>query len=244
MSPDSEPWEWLHVAVTVSERPCRVVEPDDAIRHVQARLFRYSEEEGEPSTPLATIDWLQIEYGFGIDYEVPAFDIADAHSQVLHELHTVLFDEDGEPRAPFDALAGVGHDVLVIEEVQVHAPEHFAVYAAELVEHVLRRWSYGCFAAVYVEDLTPAPELYGVLQERGFQWHKTHRFGIYVADLGAPRPPVGSRITPPQDLRGRSPACADHFPQSVLPVRQRDEVLDREKAPAAGWGSSFYSRVS
>jgi hypothetical protein len=183
---ENEPWELLRVEVEIDSQPSRVDEPNDAIRHGHARLVRYT-EEGEPGAELAALDWMQVEYGYGMDYGVDGDEIADAESQDLYDLHTALFAE-GNLRPPFDHLEGMGHDLLVIEQVEVKAPQRFDIYAAELIEHVLRRWSQGCFAAAYIEDRPMNPRLAEVLLARGFQWHKAPRFGLYVADLGTPRP--------------------------------------------------------
>lgn len=183
---EEAPWEWLRVAVEISDMPARVFEPNDAIRHGRARLFRDSEQE-ERGPNLATLDWMQVEYGYGIDHGVDAFEIADAESQDLCALHEVFFDE-GDLRAPFGQLEGMGHDLLVLDAIEVKAADHFAIYAGELLEHVLRRWSQSCFAAAYIEDRPMSPNLAEVLLTRGFQWHRQAGFGLYVADLGAPRP--------------------------------------------------------
>jgi hypothetical protein len=182
---DEEPGN-LHVDVQIQSSPARVKEPNDAVRHGLARLVRYS-EEGEPGAELATLKWMHVEYAYGVDHGVDGFEIADAESQELHDLHCVLFDQ-GTLRAPFDEMGGLGHDLIVLERLDVLSGEHFEIYSAELIEHVLRRWSQGCFAAVYIEDRPMNPRLVEVLTSRGFRWHKTPNLGIYVADTGALRP--------------------------------------------------------
>jgi hypothetical protein len=167
------------VEVQIHSLPLRVIEPNDAIRHGRARLVRYS-EAGDPGPELATLTWLQVEYGYALDHGVDGFEIADAESQDLHDLHCAVF-RDGCLREPFEQMAGVGHDLLVIERVEVASREHFKAYASELTEHVLRRWSQGCLAAVYMEDHPMDPQLIEVLLGRGFRWHKLADLGLYVA---------------------------------------------------------------
>ena len=205
---DSDLLEDLYVDVLVTETPARVGEPDDAIRHCEGRLFRWK-ETGDKSDTLATIEWMQVEYGYGVNHGVPGFEIADAHSQELHDLHVVLFDENEQLRPGFDELGGLGSDLLVIELVKVNEAKNFDVYAAELLEHVLRRWSQGCFAAVYIEDAEPAPRLAELLLARGFQWRKSTSFGLYLADLNAVRPELPGEV-PRLNRLGPPPGSSTH----------------------------------
>lgn len=202
---DTEPWESLRVEVQIESAPLRVVEPNDAIRHARARLVRYS-DEGEAIGEVATLDFMQLEYGYGMDYGVSSFEIADAESQLLHDLHGVIFD-GANLRAPFDDMAGLGHDVLVLERVTVASPEHFQSHASELIEHVLRRWAQGCLTGVYVEDRPMDPKLVGVLIDRGFRWHKTPELGMYVADLSGMRPALPGE---PERRQGSVPRERSH----------------------------------
>ena len=133
---------------------------------------------------------MQLEYGFALDQDTPSFEVADAHSQDLMVLHEAVFDANEDLRAPFDEFEFVANDILYIERVVIEEAENFRVYAAELLEHVLRRWAQGCFMAAYIWGSEEDPQLADVLTDRGFGLYKLNGFTVYAVDLARPRPPL------------------------------------------------------
>jgi hypothetical protein len=177
----------LFVAVEIVTSVARVEEPDSAIRHGVARLVDL-DDEGRVIKEFARLRFDQIEYGYGQSHGIAAIDIVDAHSQTFLDLHSALFDEDGELRARFGDIARLDPDLLVIDRIEVEAHDRFQSRAEELLEHVLRRWSYGCFAAVYVEDPDGDPELASLLSSRGFRRHEVDGVATFICALADVRP--------------------------------------------------------
>lgn len=201
-SSDSD--EDLSVFIDVGPRRARADSPDDYVSNGTAELFRW-DEGGERGPALATARWTLVEYGAAMNDGVPLFDVADAASQDLHNLHCSLFDDRENFRSELDADGGVGHDVLVIDEVSCAAEQEYAPLVRELIEHLVSRWGRGCALAVYIEDREPKLRLHEVLRERGFRWHKGAAATFWFVDLAAPRPSLDGeqRRTPPDATKGK-----------------------------------------
>lgn len=182
--------ESLRATIEVEDRPVRLGSPEEFVASGHVVLRPWNEDEEEETPVLGSISWSRIQYGAALEAHVPAEEVVDAHSQDLLNLHLSLFDSDGDIRDEVGEVAGIGMDVLVIDLVEVPEGPRFHERAAALVEHLVRYWAGGCPCAVYIEDPEMHPATKELLLDRGFRRFNGAACRFWIADLGAPRPPL------------------------------------------------------
>lgn len=180
---------------------CLTLNPFDGVYGCRGYVIPLQEKWDESWEDLD--DWDVPRAVASIRWEVARFDeatnarfdfqeVADAHSQLLHDIVSTIWDERGHVRETLNMDGAiVGGDLLHIEEIDVEPAYDFVDTSRLMVEHVLQRFGGGCGFAAYYTDKTPHVQLRPMLLERGFVFvPPTHPRvgGIYVLDMSGQRP--------------------------------------------------------
>ncbi len=70
---------------------------------------------------VGTVDLLLVNTTTAINQGQPLLLVCDSASALLSDIHTILFDEQGEPREEFDHIAPSWDNLLLVEDIQTQA---------------------------------------------------------------------------------------------------------------------------
>jgi hypothetical protein len=95
-------------------------EPDDFVTEYTG-VIRCEDAAGTVK-PVGRVQALRIEASLAARHGESLFDVCDAHSQQLHEVHSLLYEPDGYGFKQFiiDRFDAVGLDCLVLDYVVLH----------------------------------------------------------------------------------------------------------------------------
>ena len=160
--------------------------PRDSVCHAQARVVARDPKTGRPlkdAPPMATLSWRLVEYGAAVDAGLELADVADAHPE-LAPLHDAMFDDEGSVRHEIGEIAAIGHDLVVVDRIEVAPELDFQKVGGALLDHVLAHFTGGCIAAVYLEQGTRNAKARELVLGRNFRAYPQGDWAFFLLDLG------------------------------------------------------------
>jgi hypothetical protein len=157
-------------------RPARLPWPDtrpdtaDAVAHVCWQVLRYDVLVNAGQNPLVFADDTDADLGH------LSFVLLDDAGMLKEELRPIL----GEP--------GFDSALLYLDEIEVAPAVDTYAMAVELIEHVIRHHSAGCFGAVYFRGVQEVPDVGIERALRFLQFQKVGNESIYFTNLEHRRP--------------------------------------------------------
>lgn len=191
-----------HRMVVWTDAPARLLRGEDLVdqfRHTfDAHVFLLDDDHDwpevrpDPKDAAARVSWEVLRYDVLVNAGLDPRVFADDTSADLGHLSYVLLDEHGilkeDLRSQFGET-GFGGALLYIDAIEILHPQ-VDVYAmsVELMEHVIRHYTAGCFGAVYFRGVQEMPNV-GI--ERALRFLSFKKVGdepIYFVNLEHRRP--------------------------------------------------------
>ena len=187
------------VWTTLSPRVLRNDDLEDQFRQLhEAHVFLLPEDDdGWPDTrpdtdeAIAHVRWQLLRYDVLVNAGQNPLVFADDTDADLGHLSFVLLDDAGmlkEELRPTLGEPGFGNALLYLDAIDVVPEVDTFAMAVELMEHVIRHHSSGCFGAVYFRGVQEVPDVGIERALRFLQFQKVGNEPIYFTNLEHRRP--------------------------------------------------------
>lgn len=187
----------MMVWTTVHPRPLRTEDLGDQFRQFfEAHVFLVGEDEWPEERPdtagaVAHVRWQLLRYDVLVNAGENPLVFADDVDADLGHLGFVLLDDAGmlrEELRPTLGEPGFGSSLLYIDAIEVAPAQDPYAMAVEVMEHVIRHHSSGCFGAVYYRGVQEMPDVRLERALRYLQFQKVGTEPIYFTNLEQRRP--------------------------------------------------------
>lgn len=151
----------------------------------------YPDVRPDPSEAVARARWQVLRYDVLVNAGEHPLVFADATDGDLGHLSYVLLDDYGVLKEELRidlGETGFGSALLYIDQIDTSPKVDVHAMAVELMEHIIRHYSAGCFGAVYFRGVQETPNV-GI--ERALRFLGFRKIGdepIYFANLEHKRP--------------------------------------------------------
>lgn len=185
------------VWTTLSPRVLRNEDLEDQFRQFhEAHVFLEDDDvwpETRPDTAeaVAHVRWQLLRYDVLVNAGLNPLVFADDTDADLGHLSFVLLDDAGmlkEELRPILGEPGFGNALLYLDAIDVAPDVDTYKMAVELMEHVIRHYSAGCFGAVYFRGVQELPDVGIERALRFLQFQKVGNEPIYLTNLEHRRP--------------------------------------------------------